>query len=150
MLNTNPKSKQDLAEESNVSNKTITKWDNTLLDKNIISKDGFFYFCIDKENKTIRECTKEEYNNFWQNTCISRSIKTLQGKLLREEISLNEYSLAIAGLGATTALIENRYYYRTKKYKTNTKNQLYKDTLNLIQNVYGNKEIKMEFELLES
>ena len=32
---------------------------------------------------------------------------------------------------------ENKYFYRTKKYNTNTENQLYIDTLELIKNIYG-------------
>lgn len=141
------KNKADIAKESNVTVKTITKWDNTLLDKRIISKDGFFYFCIDKENKAIYQCSKEEYNNFWKNSSIRNSFKALQNKYIKGEITLNELQLASAGLGATQALIENKYYYRTKKYKTNTENQLYKDTLNLIHSVYG--EVDLNIKTLE-
>lgn len=142
--------KKELATISNVSHKTISKWDNTLLEKKIISKDGFFYFCIDKKNKTIYECSQEEYSNFWKNINISNSINELQEKLLKEEITLNEFSLAVAGLGAITALTEDKYYYRTKKYKTNTKNQLYKDTKKLIESIYGDSINDIEIKLIEN
>jgi hypothetical protein len=143
------KSNKDLAELSNVSAKTISKWNNTLLDKNIIAKDGYFYFYIDKEHKTIKQCEKVEYNTFWRNKAISNSFKTLQSRYLKGEITLNELQIASAGLGATVALIENKYYYRIKKYKTNKDNQLYLDMLELIKAIYGNKEIKIEYELIE-
>ena len=36
-----PKTIKEIAEESKVAEKTVIKWDNTLQDKRILSKDGF-------------------------------------------------------------------------------------------------------------
>jgi hypothetical protein len=47
---------KEIAERSSVSSKTIRKWDNTLMDKDIIARDGYFYFCI----------TNDEDNNIYK------------------------------------------------------------------------------------
>lgn len=143
-----PLSKSDISNKAEVSKRTITTWDNTLIDYNIISKDGYFYFCIDKENRTIKQCIKEEYKSFWRNTAYIKAFKDLQLKYINGTIDLNQLTLASAEIGASVALVTNKYYYRIKKYKTNTENQLYIDTFNLIKNIYGNTEIEIKFPLI--
>lgn len=147
--NTIPYSKADISNKIEVSKRTVTTWDNKLNDLQIISKDGYFYFCIDKEKGTIEQCTKEEYKNFWKNKSYIKAFKDLQIKYINGTIDLNQLTLASAEIGGTIALIENKYYYRIKKYKTNTQNQLYKDTYNLIKAIYGNKNIEIQFEQIE-
>ena len=80
----------------------MTKWDNILLKNDIISKDDFFYFCIeeDQENRIIRECSKEEYKSFFKNKAYKEAFKNLQKKYINGEITLNELTLASAEVGA--------------------------------------------------
>lgn len=144
-----PLSKNDISNVAEVSKRTVTTWDNKLIDYNIISKDGYFYFCIDKENKTIKQCEKEEYKCFWRNTAYIKAFKDLQLKYINGIIDLNQLTLASAEIGASVALITNRYYYRVKKYKTNTENKLYIDTFNLIKSLYGDTEIELDFPTIE-
>lgn len=142
-------SKSDISQISKVSKRTITTWDNTLIDYNIISKDGYYYFCIDKELNIIKQCTKEEYKSFWRNTAYIKAFKDLQMKYINGTIDLNQLTLASAEIGASIALVTNKYYYRIKKYKTNTENQLYIDTYNLIKAIYGNVDIEIKFPLID-
>ena len=130
--------KKDIAENSTVSNRTVTKWDNILLKNDIISKDDFFYFCIEENqgNKIIRECSKEEYKNFFKNKAYKEAFKNLQDKYINGEITLNELTLASAEVGAIMQALENKYYYRINKYKTNKNNKLYLDTSELIKILY--------------
>lgn len=142
-------SKNDIANKTQVSNKTITKWDNKLIDNNIISKDGYFYFCINKENKTIKQCSVEEYKSFWKNTAYLKAFRDLQLKYIKGNIDLNQLTLASAEIGASIALVTNKYYYRIKKYKTNTENQLYIDIYNLIKNIYIDNKNEVNFPIIE-
>ena len=52
------------------------------------------------------------------------------------EITLNELTLASAEVGAIMQALENKYYYRINKYKTNKDNKLYLDTSELIKILY--------------
>lgn len=144
-----PLSKMDIADKSEVSKRTVSTWDNTLIDYNIISKDGFFYFCIDKDKQTITQCTIEEYKMFWRNTAYIKAFKDLQMKYINGTIDLTQLQLASAEIGASIALVNNKYYFRIKKYKTNKDNQLYIDTMELIKSVYGNKAIEVNFPMIE-
>ena len=142
-------SKKDISNISKVCGNTISKWDKVLLDKNIISKDGFFYFYIDITKHEIKQCSQDEYKSFWRNKAHLKSFTSLQHKYINGEITLSELQLSSAEIGATIALTENRYFYRTKKYNTNTENQLYIDTLELIKNIYGTNENIELFTLTE-
>ena len=152
-----PISKKDVAKATDLSVKTVGRFDNKMLEAKIISKDKFFYFCIkrvkDEETDTFKtvvtECGEEEHNNFWKNTAYMKAFSDLQAKYTRGEITLNELQIASAGVGSTIALLENKYYYKIKKYKTNKNSQLYKDVRNLIIGLYTDEDIKMEFSLEE-
>lgn len=132
-------SQKDMSNISNVSTRTISKWDKTLIDKSIISKDGYFYFCIktdDKGNNELVQCTEDEYKSFWKNKTLINSLKELEHRYIKGEITLNELTLGSSSVGMLTALTENKYYFRTKKYKVNQDNQLYLDVKNLIEDIY--------------
>jgi hypothetical protein len=132
---------KELAERSSVSSKTIRKWDNTLMDKEIIARDGYFYFCItnDIENKIykVEQSNNEEYKAFWRNKAYMSAFKKLQDKYYKGELTLTELQLASADIGAIRQVIDKKYYYRVKKFKTHKDNELYNDTMKLIKNIYG-------------
>lgn len=128
-----PLNKKELGQVINISSRTISRWDNNLIDKSIIAKDGFFYFSINKETKEIQQCTQEEYKNFWKNKGYTKAFKELQLKYINGQITLTELQLSSAEIGNIITLIEDKYYYRIKKYKTNKDNKMYIDTINLIK-----------------
>lgn len=145
-----PLNKSDISNKVNISTKTITKWDNKLLDRKIISKDGFYYFYIDRDNGEIKQCSKEEYSGFWKNRAIENNIKRLIDKYDRGEISIIEMLRENSDFTTKINIIDNKYYFRVKKYKTNEDNQLYIDTWNLIKSVYGNEEyFKPTFDFID-
>lgn len=134
-----PVGQKEIATIAGVSRNTISKWDNTLIDKNIIAKDGFFYFYIKADTKEVIQCSIEEYKSFWRNKALLRAFNTLQGRYLKGEITLNELTLSSAELGSLIGMIENKYYFRTKKYKLHGDNKLYLDTEGIIKELYGYK-----------
>lgn len=87
-----------------------------------------------------------------------RTIKKWNNKLIELKILEfnNEYDYFLIDDGVLYDCKEeeykrdtNKYYYRVKKYKTNKDNQLYIDTIELIKSIYGNKDIIVEFPLIE-
>lgn len=136
-----PRSKADISKDVEISKATIDKWDNKLIELKIISKDGFFYFSIDKNTNEINQCTEEEYKTFWKNSHMLKAFNDLQIKYLNGEITLNQLQLASADIGAFMVAISNKYYFRTKKYKVNKDNKLYIDTKTLIEEVFKSKFI---------
>lgn len=142
-----PQGKGDIAMKSNVSLSTIKKWDNILIDNKLISKDGYFYFNIytdENGEQKLNQCSKEEYNSFWKNKSYLDAFDDLQKKYINGEITLNQLQLASAEIGAIINTIERKYYYRIKKYKTNTNNGLYIDTKDLIKKIYSSEMSEAE------
>ncbi|UYZ37257.1 hypothetical protein OD350_06225 [Clostridium beijerinckii] len=128
-----PDTIDDIASKVKINKNTVIKWDNTLQDKKIISKDGYYYFKLDKTLGELAQVTIEEYKSFWKNKAYVNAFKKLQDKYTRSEITLAELQLAKGELDVIIKTIENKYYYKVKKYKVNKDNKLYIDTMNLIR-----------------
>lgn len=129
--------KKDISNIAEVSSKTVARWDNILIDKDIIKKDGYFYFYVDTEVNNIVQCSEHEYKSFWKNKAYINAFRDLQHKYINGIITLNQLTLASAEIGASIAQTTNKYYYRVKKYITNKDNKLYIDTSELIKILYG-------------
>ena len=126
-----PMTIQEIAIRLGVSEKTIIKWDNTLQDKRILSKDGFYYFKLDRSNNEIIEISKEEYKTFWKNKSYLKAFADLRKRYMEGEISLTELQLTSGDVAVIVSAIENKYCFKIKKYKVN-RNQLYADTRKII------------------
>lgn len=131
-----PNSVEEIAMKANINKNTVIKWDNTLQDKRIISKDGYYYFKLDKEQGGLIQVSQEEYKSFWRNKAYINAFKKLQDKYITGEITLTELQLSSGEIAVIISTIENKYYYKIKKYKVNKDNKLYIDTVNLIRG-YG-------------
>jgi len=134
------KSKEDvpatldyLSDKSNVGISTICNWDLKLLGKKIISKDGFFYFKLNKESHTIQEVTKEEYKSYWKNKSRLKTYNILQNRYLNGEITFNEMMEIRDNTIALTIELKGNYIYRVKRYKLNQDNSLYVDFNKIIE-----------------
>ena len=126
-----PRTIKQIAEETKVTEKTVIKWDNTLQDKRILSKDGFYYFKMDKLTDEITEISKEEYKNFWRNKAYLNAFENLRRKYLLGEITLTELQLTSGDIAVIISMLENKYYFKIKKYKVN-RNEIFELTQNLI------------------
>ncbi|OSA98118.1 UNVERIFIED_ORG: hypothetical protein B2H98_05355 [Clostridium botulinum] len=130
-----PKTVIEIADRANVTERTIIKWDNKLKDKRILIKDGYYYFKLDRITGVILQVSKEEYKSFWKNKAYINAFNALQLKYLQGELTLTELKLASGDLPVIISTIENKYYYKVKRYKVNINNQLYVDTKKIIQGV---------------
>lgn len=126
-----PKTIKEVAIESKVAEKTVIKWDNTLQDKRILSKDGFYYFKVDRSNNQIVEICKEEYKSYWRNKVYLKAFADLRQKYMRGEISLTEFQLTSGDIAVIVSMVENKYCFKIKKYKVN-RNEIYEYTRKLI------------------
>lgn len=136
-----PKTIEEIANKANVNKKTVSKWDNTLQDKRIIAKDGYYYFRLDKGQGELIQVTIEEYKSFWKNKAYVNAFNKLQDRYIKGEISLTELQLSSGEIAVIISTIENKYYYKIKKYKVDKNNELYIDTKKLIEGVRSLGEI---------
>lgn len=127
----NPKTIKEVALESKVAEKTVIKWDNTLQDKRILSKDGFYYFKVDRSNNQIEEICKEEYKSYWRNKAYLGAFAELRRKYMQGEITLTEFQLTSGDIAVIISMLENKYCFKVKKYKVN-RNEIYEYTRKLI------------------
>ena len=127
---------EDFAKLFNVSTQTIRKWDNKLIELGIMSKDGYWYFCIDNKKGEIYQCEQEEYNIFWYNTGICEALAILSGRFERGEISREELVVACAGVGNYVGAVEGKFYYRVRKFRTNRDNPNHIYINDLIRRIY--------------
>lgn len=126
-----PRTIKEIAQNSDVAEKTIIKWDSTLQDKQIISKDGFYYFKVDRFNDSITQICKEEYKSYWRNKAYLRAFAELRKKYMQGEISLTEFQLTSGDIAVIVSMLENKYCFRIKKFKVN-RNDMYNYTKKLI------------------
>ncbi len=145
-----PISEKDLARYCNVNINTIRKWNNRLIELNILVKDDYYYICIDYEKNEIYQADKEAYNSYWKNIRISTVHKKLEEKFLNNEISFLDAMEISQNIGAVRSAIEKRYYYRIKKYKTNSNNTIYIKTMDIIKMLYYDTYIKPIEDILDS
>jgi len=136
-----PNTIEEIANKANVNKKTVSKWDNTLQDKRIISKDGYYYFRLDKGRGELIQVSIEEYKSFWKNKAYINAFNKLQERYIKGEISLTELQLSSGEIAVIISTIENKYYYKIKKYKVDKNNELYIDTKKLIEGVRSLGEI---------
>ena len=126
-----PKTIQEIAIVLGITEKTVIKWDAILQDKQILSKDGFYYFKLDKNNNEIIEIDRYEYKSFWKNKKYLNAFSELRRKYIEGQISLTELQLTSGDVAVIISLIENIYCFKIKKYKVN-RNQIYAETVKLI------------------
>lgn len=136
-----PNTIEEIANKANVNKKTVSKWDNTLQYKRIIAKDGYYYFRLDKDQGELIQVTIEEYKSFWKNKAYISAFNKLQERYIKGEISLTELQLSSGEIAVIISTIENKYYYKIKKYKVDKNNELYIDTKKLIEGVRSLGEI---------
>ncbi|MEG2289671.1 MAG: hypothetical protein RSC24_06855 [Clostridium sp.] len=142
---------KEIAESTKVNAKTICNWNKTLIDKKIIGKDGYYYFCITRNGNDVSniQITEDEYKSFWRNKSMENTYNDLESKFKNDEISFKEAMQLVKDIGSIQTLLDNRYCYRINKYNLHEDNSLYIDTYNLIRSIYGNKINNVEFELIE-
>jgi len=131
-----PNTIDEIAIKVDVNKNTIAKWDKMLQDKRIIIRDGYYYFRLDKDVGELDQVSIEEYKSYWRNKAYVSAFNRLQEMYITGDVNLTVIQLSNKEIATIISLIENKYYYKIKKYKVNKDNKLYLDTMNLIRG-YG-------------
>ena len=134
-----PVSKELLSQKVNVNRKTITKWDDKMLEHKIISKDGYFYISLklDKEgNKTYNLTDRFEYNAYVKNSKFVKKRKDAMIKWKNNEIDDDTFKIIYDGTTLEALAIEGKFVYKISKYQIEKDSELGKQILRLIVNTY--------------
>ena len=113
----------------------IDKWDRIMLDKSIISENGWAYFKITNDvdgNRYVEQCDRKEYNLFWQVKLSMKYYKEIRDKFEKGEISTEEIQLRSIELSRLEDGYVGFFYYKIKMYNVNEENPVYLDIKTLI------------------
>lgn len=121
-----PVGKKDIADISNVSVNTISKWDCYSINNKIIKEDDYYYLEIDFINNKTFPITKDDYIEYWKSRTQSKVIEKLKSDYNIGLITLDQFTDKIIIATNLKQLSDNRFCFRVKKYKLNKDNELYK------------------------
>ncbi|WP_455789312.1 hypothetical protein [Clostridium butyricum] len=113
-----PITKKLIADNIGVDKKTITRWDNKLLEHNFIGKDGYWYVRAEiKENNIIYVLTDEwEYNSYSNNMRYVAKDNMIVQRLEDEEFDRIDFELMLEALKDRKSITDDKYVYRVKKF----------------------------------
>lgn len=134
-----PITKKYISELCNVSNKTISRWDDKMISNELLSKDGCFYIAmdfIDKDTANYRLTGKEEYNSFTKNNKIIKERE--EHMKLWKENKINDVTFQIYMDGSVDSLKANygKIVYRVSKFTLGENKELLKLVMDLIKKYY--------------
>lgn len=139
-LNTyRPVSKDELSNEIGVSRKTISEWDERMLELGIITKDGYFYLAVDydeHDNPHYRFSCEEEYRSYYKCCMAIGKKRKIAEKYKKDEIDFDTMQLLMDGITMNQRAIDKRFIYRLNKYQLSKNNNLLKDITMMIKEVY--------------
>lgn len=137
-----PKTSKSVGNIIGVTGRTVLNWDSILVDKDIIRKNDYYYMCVDNINKTIKQCSKQEYINYCKELTQLKEYEKIKLKHVKGLIDADTFYFSARAIQDSYNTINDKYYYRIKRYINNKDNQLYIDTLALIKSVYNfNKQL---------
>jgi hypothetical protein len=148
-----PITKELLSKNCEVHRRTITKWDNKMLEHKLLSKDGFFYISVtyDKEGRpTCIITTKEEYDGFMKCSKHVRQKQRILQQYKEDKINFDECQLLLDGIILNQKTIENRFVYRVNKFQLIKNNYLMKDILDYIELIYDKTLFDYYIDWMES
>lgn len=136
-----PLSKKHLSEKLEVNENTIRKWDNHMIENNLLSKNGFYYLSMDfKEDGFEYRLTDEyEYKTFVLNNLILKERSKAKEEYKNGTISDTRFDTIMAG---TTKELEANYgkiVYKVSKYTLGKDRDLTKIIIKLIKDVWDKK-----------
>ena len=104
-----------------------------MVDKQIISKDGFFYMYKDNITNEEYQISKEEYKNYWRDKAYLNELSNLQDRYYKGEINLTQFQILSIEVSNLKNAISKGYAYKVKRFKLNDDSVLYQDMSNLIK-----------------
>ena len=124
---------QDISNKIKTSNSTVCRWDNKLVESEIIAKDGFFYMKQDLKTGMSYQISKEEFKTYWKNKNDAKILRQLKEKFAEGTISFEEAIRISQQITRLELALEGFYYYKIKKFKLCSDNKLYIDIKDMIE-----------------
>ena len=144
-----PITKESLGELCYVSRKTISKWDDKMIEHGLMTKDGFFYVAKDFDDKgnifRYRLTDKYEYQSYIRNSRFSKMKKSIAEKYKKGDITYDDMELAIVGINEFAKSIENKFVYRVSKFTIENNNILLNQIIELIKLSIPLKEYRQKY-----
>lgn len=144
-LNTyRPVSKDEMSVEIGVSRKTISDWDDKMLELGIITKDGHFYLAVDYDeydNPHYRVSCEEEYKSYYKCSRAIGKKRELAEKYKKDEIDFDTMSLLIDGITINQKAIDGRFVYRLNKYQLAKNSGLLRDVTMMIKEIHIDEDL---------
>ncbi|MBD7909734.1 hypothetical protein [Clostridium cibarium] len=148
-----PLTKEFIAKKVGVYRDTISRWDEYMLQNNILSKDGYFYVAIDYIQDKKELATPEhsltcidEYESY--NNCIHQikrfaemKKKYIDGENVFEECIRRVSAYMYGQIKEYRSIAESKFVYKMKKYDKKYGCKLYKDIFKLIKENYPEKQL---------
>lgn len=144
-----PITKELLSELCTVSRKTISKWDDKMIEHGLMTKDGFFYVAKDfDDNGNIfryRLTDKYEYQSYIRNSRFSKMKESIAEKYKKGDITYDDMELAIVGINEFAKSIEHKFVYRVSKFTIENNNILLNQIIELIKLSIPLKEYRQKY-----
>lgn len=122
--------KSKLGELIGVSDKTISKWDNLLIEQGILSRNGYVYIQI--QGKELIKTSEYAFKRQYRNMVISRKIYGMCSKEYKEGMSdYNTLEFAYKEYENSLYSMSQEHIIRIKNYKLNACNPVHIAAMNV-------------------
>ena len=122
--------KSKLGELIGVSDKTISKWDNILLEQGILSRNGYVYIQI--QDKELVKTSEYAFKRQYRNMMTSKKIYTMCNNEYHKGMSdYNTLEFAYKEYENSLDCMSKEHIIRIKNYKLNADNPVYIATMNV-------------------
>ena len=139
--------KSKLGELIGVSDKTISKWDNILIEQGILSRNGYVYIQI--QGKELVKTSEYAFKRQYRNMMTSKKIYTMCSKEYKEGMSdYNTLEFAYKEYENSLDCMSKEHIIRIKNYKLNADNPVHIAAMNVFAE-YTETTVKPVLELVK-
>ena len=115
-----PITKHEISRQTGNSVASTYRYDSKLVNKNVLSTEGYYYVKREKGNTYL--VSEEEYEGFWrENFALKVAFRQLGKDVEEGEITAEEYAFLYDQLKQRTDI----FYYRVRKYAINKGHEFY-------------------------
>ncbi|WP_291626017.1 hypothetical protein [Clostridium sp.] len=138
-----PLTRKFISEKSGVCANTVRRWDEIMVNMEILGKDGYYYIArekLDEDKYKYRLTCKEEYNSYCKSSRLVAKRNEIKEKYIANKISLDEYTELVSAISAHWSVMEDKFVYRVSKYYLKEDKELYEDIKKLAFTTYLSQE----------
>lgn len=132
-------SKKEIANKAKVCLNTVNKWDKIMINNNLIAKDGYAYFKIERNplgEREVSQCSRKEYSEFWHSKAMLKVYKQLEDEYNSGKIDTQELIQLSMEKALMLDIIRDTFYYKINRYRLGENQELYIEVRDLIYDVF--------------